>query len=77
MAQAGTILACIPEVPGSNLGRETYHPDPEFSWLLSVTPGIEFNKDRFFPSPLFPLTATWPLHTHTRTERTAASRPTD
>jgi hypothetical protein len=34
-----TLLLCIQEIPGSNLGLESGYPDCGFSWLSSVPPG--------------------------------------
>jgi len=33
-----SILLCVREVPGSNIGQKTCHSHSDFSWLTSVPP---------------------------------------
>jgi hypothetical protein len=56
--EAITILICIREVPGSNLGLDTDYPDGElFDQFLRRMPGqcLETGHDRFIPYPFHQL----------------------
>jgi hypothetical protein len=53
LSQQVRVLACIPEVPGFNLGRFTGYPDWGFSWFSSVIPVNAGVVPQTLPRPLF------------------------
>jgi hypothetical protein len=63
-----TLLLCIQEVLGSNLGPETGYPDCGFSWFSSVLTGklwdstLKLGHDPFLPHPFQFIIHLSPLH---------------